>query len=57
MRGDLPFPETLPALAQQLQLLRAGRKRLVLLPHGLVPPGTLAGLHTQETHRLSLIHI
>lgn len=51
MRCDLPFPETLPALAAQLVLLRAGRKRLVLLPHGLVPEGVLNGLHTLDTAR------
>lgn len=51
MRADFPFPETLPALALQLQLLRHGRKRLVLLPHGVVPPDSLHGLHLRETHR------
>ena len=51
MRADLPFPETLPALGVQLQLLRKGRKRLVMLPHGIVPPDALHGLHTTETHR------
>ncbi len=51
MSPDFPFPETLWSLGCQLQLLRTGRKRLLLLPHGVMPEGMLTGLHTQATHR------
>lgn len=48
---DLPFPETLHALTLQLHLLRSGRKRLVLLPHGIIPPDATEGLYRSETSR------
>lgn len=51
MRPDFPFPETPWALGDQLALLRAGRKPLLLLPHGVMPEGLLHGLHRQETPR------
>ena len=51
MRPDFPFPETLWALGDQLVLLRTGRKKLLLLPHGVMPEPLLHGLHRQETHR------
>ena len=35
---DLPFPETLPALGMQLQLLRAGQLDLALVQGGLADP-------------------
>ena len=51
MRPDFPFPETLWALGDQLVLLRTGRKKLLLLPHGVMPEALLHGLHRQETPR------
>ena len=51
MRPDFPFPETLWALGDQLLLLRTGRKKLLLLPHGVMPEPLLHGLHRQETYR------
>ncbi|HLP07951.1 MAG TPA: hypothetical protein VK178_07280 [Opitutaceae bacterium] len=51
MQPDFPFPETLWSIATQLRLLRAGRKHLVLLPHGIMPDGLIAGLHKLETTR------
>ena len=49
MQTDYPFPESLVALAAQLRLLRLGRKRLILLPHGILPPGLISGLHSLHT--------
>ena len=49
MQPDYPFPESLWAIATQVRLLRAGRKRLVLLPHGIMPESLVHGLHKLET--------